>query len=71
MDIDVSQLPAQAANELVIRHRAVRVLRDGQPVATLVPIVRPVAKPLQTFRDRVAPLPVTFAELLREERNAG
>ena len=71
MDIDVSQLPAQAANELVIRHRVVRVLRDGQPVATLVPTVQPVAKSLQAFRDRVAPMPVTFAELLREERDAG
>ncbi len=50
MDIDVSQLPAQATEALV---------------------VRPVAKSLQAFRDRIAPMDVTFAELLREERDAG
>jgi antitoxin (DNA-binding transcriptional repressor) of toxin-antitoxin stability system len=69
MDIDVSQLPAQAAEAVVVRHEQVRVLRDGLPVATVVPAKKPVARSLQAFRDRIPPLDVTFAELLREERD--
>ena len=69
MDIDVSELPAQAVEAIVLRHEAVRVLRNGRPIATVVPATKPVAQPLQAFRDRIAQLDVTFAELLREERD--
>lgn len=71
MDIDVSQLPAQATEALVDRHEAVRVLRNGEQVAMLVPKAGPVATSLQAFRDRVSPIGVTVAELLRAERDAG
>ena len=70
MDIDVSQLPAQAAEAVMVRNEQVRVLHDGKPVATVVPAKQVVARPLQVFRDRIPPLGVTIAEVLREERDA-
>lgn len=70
MDIDVSQLPAPAAEAVMVRHEVVRVLRNGQPVATVVPATKPVARPMQAFRDRIPQLDVTIAEMVREERDA-
>jgi antitoxin (DNA-binding transcriptional repressor) of toxin-antitoxin stability system len=71
MDIDVSQLPAQAAEAVMVRHEQVRVLRDGKPVATVVPTPVPVFRSHKALRDRIGPLGTTFAEELRAERDLG
>lgn len=69
MDIDVSQLPALAAEAILLRHEPIRVMQGANPVATVVPMSQPRPQSLQAFRDRIAPLDVTFAELLRQERD--
>jgi hypothetical protein len=70
MDIELSVLPAEAVEALVVRHEPVRLMRDGQEVATVVP-ARPVFRSHKALRERVGRLDTTVAQELRAERDLG